>query len=353
MKVAILAPTPPPAGGIAGWTKRMMNASLKDGWSVVVVDEKPIGKRQVFGKAGRPKITEEIVRNHKIWSNLKRVLRDPEVKVVHSCIPSTTFAMLREFICACITKKRKRKFIIHFRCTVPNTTQGRIGRIVLKILCNKSDMIFSLNSQTSRYVAKITKTPIQLIPNFISEEELAVSHDIRDKIETVLYVGGLVENKGAYDVLDIAKRFPKISFHLVGKGDHKFEEYAIANNISNAVFWGQKEPDWVRSELKQADVFLFMTYFRGEGFSNALCEAMAAGLPCIVTDWAANADMIGNCGGYVVPVKDVDAAAKCLVKMQDKNLRRSQSIANIEKVKNKYLEQIVVDKYVEAYNSLL
>ena len=49
MKVVLLAPTPPPAGGIAGWTVRMMSAKLKNNWQVVVVDEKVTGDRQVFG----------------------------------------------------------------------------------------------------------------------------------------------------------------------------------------------------------------------------------------------------------------------------------------------------------------
>ncbi len=33
-KVVLLAPTPP-AGGIAGWTVRTMNATLKNGWQVL------------------------------------------------------------------------------------------------------------------------------------------------------------------------------------------------------------------------------------------------------------------------------------------------------------------------------
>lgn len=38
-KVVLLAPTPPPIGGIAAWTVRMMNATLPDDWKVEVVDE--------------------------------------------------------------------------------------------------------------------------------------------------------------------------------------------------------------------------------------------------------------------------------------------------------------------------
>lgn len=352
-KTILLAPTPPPAGGIAGWTLRMLQADLKNGWELSVVDEKAIGNRQVFGKAGKRNLIDEIKRCNKIWSGLCKELKDSEAKVVHSCIPSVTLAMIREYVCAVITKNRGRKFIIHFRCTVPNTTQGKIGHFVLKRLCNKSDLILSLNKQSSDYLEKLTKTPIQLIPNFVCEEEFIFDYKVRDELKTVIYVGGLVEDKGVYDCLEIAKRMPDISFRFVGKGNDEFEKKAQFYNLKNVVFTGQKAREEVKNELRNADVFLFMTYFRGEGFSNALCEAMAAGLPCVVTDWAANRDMIEEGGGVVVPVHDVDGAVAAIEKMMSKEVREVMSKKNLEKVKAEYLDQVVIDKYAEAYETVI
>lgn len=353
MKVILLAPTPPPAGGIAGWAERMLQAQLKDGWTVEVVDEKAIGKRQTFGKEGRRNLLEEIKRSRTIWKNLKQSLKDSDAKVVQSCIPAVTPAMIREYVCAVITKRRKRKFIIHFRCTVPNTVQGRMGWFILRRLCDKSDMIFSLNRQSTDCLQAMTDTPVRQIPNFIAAGELAERHETRDELKTVLYVGGLVERKGVGDCLKIASQLPDITFKFVGKGDTCFEEEARKQHLDNVVFLGAKDHSGVRAELRQADVFLFMTYFRSEGFSNALCEAMAAGLPCVATDWAANADMIGENGGFVVPVMGVEEAVAAIEKLKDKNLRTRCSASNIEKVKTSYLEPVVLDKYVEAYNELI
>ena len=351
MKVVLLAPTPPPAGGIAGWTDRMMNAQLKNGWTVSVVDEKVTGKRQVFGEKSKRNYFSEIKRCFKIWSNLKKELKDSDAKVVHSCIPSMTLSMMREYVCACITKRRKRKFIIHFRCTVPNTTKGRLGRFMLKRLCNKSDLIMSLNSQTSDYLGKITKTPITLIPNFVSSEEIAETKAIRNDIKKILYVGGVIESKGAYDVIEVARHFPSIEFRLVGKAAEEIESYVEKEKITNVILTGPKERDAVKAELADADVFIFLTYFRGEGFSNALAEAMAAGLPCIATDWAANKDMIGTDGGVIVAVKDVDAAIAAIEYMKPQEIRMAQSERNIAKVKSKYVDTVVLEQYVEVYET--
>ena len=352
-KVVLLAPTPPPAGGIAGWTVRMMNATLKNGWQVQVVDEKVMGNRQVFGEGSRRNIFTEAKRCFRILGDLKKALRDPEAKVVHSCIPSITSSMLREYVCACITKRRGRKFIVHYRCTVPNTTKGRLGHFMLKKLCAKSDLIITLNSQTDDFLRGITKTPFKLIPNFISADELADSHVINPEVKRVLYVGGVIETKGAYEILELARRFPDIEFRMVGKSEEAVERYAADNGITNAVFAGAKERDEVKAELAEADVFLFMTYFRGEGFSNALAEAMAAGLPCIATDWAANRDMIGAEGGAVVGVKDVDGAEAALRSMLSPEVRAAQSAANIKKVRDCYVDSVVLDMYVDAYEGLV
>lgn len=108
MKVILLAPTPPPAGGIASWTVRMQNASLKNGWKVEVIDEKLIGNRDVFGNKIKRRLLVEMKRCFHIWRQLWKALKDDDAKIVHSCIPASTTGMFREYICALITQIRKK-----------------------------------------------------------------------------------------------------------------------------------------------------------------------------------------------------------------------------------------------------
>lgn len=351
MKTVLLAPTPPPAGGIANWTLRMMNATLKNGWTVSVVDEKVIGGREVFGSGTKRNFLVETKRCCRIWKNLRKELKDPQAAVVHSCIPSATLSMLREYVCACITKHKKRKFITHFRCTVPNTTKGKIANIILKKLCDKSDMLILLNQQSVNYLKPITDTPIVLIPNFIDETEICESHVIKSEIETVLYVGGVIKTKGCMDIVEVARSFPNINFRLIGRADEEIIKYA--EGLSNIIFTGVKNKQEIQEEMKNADIFMFLSYFPGEGFSNALAEAMAMGLPCIVTDWAANADMIEDKGGIAVPIKSPDKAVEALNRLSDIKLRQQYSLFNIQKVKTYYSEKAVVSQYVDCYENCI
>lgn len=352
MKVVLLAPTPPPAGGIASWTIRMKNASLKNGWEVKIVDEKLIGKRDIFGNTKR-NILDEIKRCFIIWTQLWRALNDADVRIVHSNIPAGTTGMLREYICACITKIRKRRFIIHYRCTLPNMVTSKLGHWVFRALTNKSNLVFALNSPSVEFVKKFSKTAVVLIPNFIEKSDVVNGRTkiIAEDVKRILYVGGVIESKGCYDIISVAKEFPRIEFRLVGKPEAKIQELEIPPNL---VLCGEKNKAEVKKEFEEADIFIFVSYFPGEGFSNALAEAMANGLPCIVSDWAANRDMIENEGGIVVDIKNVRAIADAIkILINDKSKRLSQSEWNIKKVKRCYIDSIVTDMYIDSYEDLL
>lgn len=347
VKVLLLAPTPPPFGGIAGWTERMLHSELKNRWRVEVVDEKLIGKRGLFGDEDKRNYRQEVRRCFRIWKELSRKLKDPDIAVVHSCIPSYTFSMLREYVCACITKGRKKPFIIHFRSTVPNTKGGRLWRYLLVRLCQKSDGIIVLNRQSADYLKTLTRTVIELIPNFVNEEEIAKEKEIRQDVTKIVYVGGVIEEKGCCEIIEAAKAFPHISFYLVGAIDHRITEKA--SNTKNVIFTGTMDKAGVKQILREADVFLFLSWFPGEGFSNALAEAMAMGLPCIVTDWAANKDMVENKGGFVVPIRCPREVEKAIHGIMPPEIRERQSQFNRTKIRSAYRESIILEQYVDCY----
>jgi len=353
MKVILLAPTPPPAGGIAGWTIRMQNVSLKNGWKVEVVDEKLIGNRDVFGNNTKKRLLVEMKRCFNIWKQLWKALEDDDATIVHSCIPAVSTGMLREYICLMITKIRKRKFIIHYRCTLPNMVKSRMELFLFKRLTQKSDLVMVLNSSSVDFVKKYCETHVVLTPNFIEKNDVIKENTkiIYENIKRVLYVGGVIKSKGCCDIIKVAEKFPQIQFRLVGNPQKEIVDMV---KTSNVMLLGEKNKIEVETELADADLFIFLTHFPGEGFSNSLTEAMAKGLPCIVTDWAANLDMIEDHGGIVVRTNDVPAIVEAIKKLDsDKNRRKEQSNWNIRKVKENYIDTRVTNMYVDAYERVI
>lgn len=126
------------------------------------------------------------------------------------------------------------------------------------------------------------------------------------------------------------------------------DKYTKANNV---IFAGQKEHHELLTLLDDSDVFLFPSH--SEGFSIALAEAMAKGLPCIVTDVGANADMISDETGKIVPKNDVNAIEEAIKSIKPYEVRLRMSQKSVNKVMSDYTQNEVMIKIFQLYKKVL
>ena len=350
MKALYLAPLPPPAGGIATWAIRMKNAELKNGWTVQIIDEKVTDNRDLKAQKVNYNLAQEARRCFVIWKNLWKALDDKDAAIVHSSIPAALTSMSREVVCAIITRLRRRKFIIHFRCTVPNMVKSKASLAVFRILTGLSNGVIALNSASEDFTKEHSKTYVQVIPNFVSLSEVIENKTSTDSF-IVLYVGTVIPDKGCLTMIQAAKECPEYQFRLVGAVGKEMKHIDLPANV---IMTGEATKDAVREELSAASVFVFASSYIGEGFSNSLAEAMAAKLPCIVTDWAANADMIEDKGGFIIEKDDVAGMVESLRTLQaDSVLRTRMGNWNAQKVRERYSQEYITGQYVDLYESVL
>lgn len=100
--------------------------------------------------------------------------------------------------------------------------------------------------------------------------------------------------------------------------------------------------------MSSADIGILCSH--QEGFSNAVLEGMAAGLPMVVTDVGGNAEaVIDGQNGLVVPPNAPDALAAALLRMANDPNRRLMGETGRERVKNFFSMQICINAYEDLY----
>jgi glycosyltransferase involved in cell wall biosynthesis/Ser/Thr protein kinase RdoA (MazF antagonist) len=171
----------------------------------------------------------------------------------------------------------------------------------------------------------------------------------------LLYVGRLHPQKGL-DVLLQALRLlnddpaRQLQLRLLGDGPARGELTALADQLDlneQVTFCGQS--DQVLEELAAADVFVLPS--RAEGLSNALLEAMAAGVPAVVSDIPGNVDVVEHeKNGLLFRVDDPQALTDCLASLLDQEeLRRRLGRAARQTVEARFSLETVARHYVKLY----
>ena len=335
-----------PNGGIAIWTDVYLSSCDNLGISYTLVNTQPVGARAKNGNAKRS-FSDEIKRTKAIFSQLKEALQINEHDVAHINTSCGTFGIIRDYLIAKRIKKASpnTKIVIHYHCDIPFQVKGRIGRFFLSKLTKFADVHLALCENSKRYLKERFSCESIKIPNFINEsvvrcDEKSISQDVR----RAFFVGRVSREKGAVELYELARRFPDINFCLAGALTDELSDIERPKNVE---LTGAIPHDLVLDHMDKSDVFVFPTH--SEGFSVALMEAMARGLPVITTDVGANRDMIEDFGGIIVEVENVDALEAAMETIRPQDVRKTMSTGNISKVRDNYTTEAVMKKIIASY----
>jgi glycosyltransferase involved in cell wall biosynthesis len=170
------------------------------------------------------------------------------------------------------------------------------------------------------------------------------------------YVGRLYPSKGLNVLLEALAQLPPAPnwrLTLVGGGSARAQlaQQAGELGLEDRIEFVGEVPD-VLPYLQQADLFVLPSHT--EGISNALLEAMAAGLPCLATDNAGNRHVLTqNETGLLVRVGDAaDMASALSTLLADAQLRERLGRAARHLVETCFSIASVTEAYLQLYREL-
>lgn len=122
------------------------------------------------------------------------------------------------------------------------------------------------------------------------------------RLEAV-YVGNVTEMKGIYYLLEAAMSIPLNKMRLTVVGEYDNRTGVFDGYMKHIRLLGRVTHDEVKKILCESDIFVFPSL--GEGLSLSVLEAMACGLPGIVSkNSGANDAIIDGLNGYVVDIQN-------------------------------------------------
>lgn len=154
----------------------------------------------------------------------------------------------------------------------------------------------------------------------------------------------------------LLKKYPNVHFLMIGKGvDHKnpiltqlIKELGIDNHVS---LLGERND--IACLISSLDILTSSSAY-GESFPNVVGEAMACGVPCVVTDVGDSAWIVGNTG-YVVPTRNPEALASAWKKLLELGEDRRESLGKAARarIETEFSLDSVVAKYESLYESFI
>ncbi|NMD70173.1 glycosyltransferase family 4 protein [Bacillus sp. DNRA2] len=346
LRVLLISPLPPPAGGIATWTKLYLNSGIVKKNFINIINTSIKGKR--LYNIDKRSIIEEFVRAFKIYYKTRKALKE-QYDIIHMNCSCSKFGMIRDYFCIKAAKNDNSKIVVHFHCDTNYMIKDVFNLFLFKKICNTADKIFCLNISSYNHVNSISPDKSIIIPNFIEIEKSYINNDkiIANKIKNIVFVGHVIRSKGCVDINLIAERMPDLNFCLIGKVSDEIKHLPKPINLC---YLGEISKDQVIEHMLSGDIFLFPTYT--EGFPNVVLEAMACGLPVISTPVGAIPEMIEDFGGKIIDVGNIDGFINAIESLQDKKIREKMSIWNREKVKTHYSLNLVMEKIFKEYSDI-
>lgn len=178
----------------------------------------------------------------------------------------------------------------------------------------------------------------------------------------VMFTGRMVREKGIVTLAEAAEKLRKeyegkVVFMLCGKlsdNPKAMKKEEVEALCDGKYFKWLGHRDDVKELLKQCHIVAFPSYYR-EGVPKSLIEATAIGRPVITCNSIGCKDTVDDgVNGFLIPVRDGEMLAEKLkLLIEDKDLREKMGEASRRKAEKEFSLDVVIEKHLEAYSSLV
>jgi len=284
------------------------------------------------------KVLKKLFKYFRIFSYVK-FLKKNKINVIHiHLVGCYMFGIISSYL-SCISNKiitwhniydnsvKKWGSLHQFYSNCKSIAKVKIGSYFASNIIAVSDNVKERNCIFYR----INPKNVHTIHNGINvdglfEKKSDSNSKLRKDNFSIIAVGTLQYQKGYIIMLkamkEIIKRFPFVNLSIMGDGPDRsiLESYIEQNNLKNNIYLKGIQKD-IPLLLVKSDLFLMTSLW--EGFSIALLEAMATGLPIIATEVGGNSEAIKhNKTGLLIPKNNIGETINAISQLIENSEKR-------------------------------
>ena len=261
--------------------------------------------------------------NIKAYKQLKNIIDENKYEIIHCHTP--VGGVLTRLAARKARKKYNTKVIytahgFHF-FKGNNPVKNFIFRTIEKYAAKYTDILITINKEDYENALKFKlkeNGKVEYVPGVgIDTDVIKKTKYDRNKFlddtridnngtTLLLSVGEINRNKNQEVVIKALAKLPETYHYIlcgIGENKENLEKIAKEKNVFDRVHFLGFRND-IFSIMKCCDIFVFPS--KREGLPVSVMEAMACGLPCIVSDIRGNHDLVDQKGGYVIKLDNFE-----------------------------------------------
>ena len=373
---------PPLGGGAANATKYLLDAYSKENIAVDLVTSAPDAQKQVVDVGNSVKVylvpigkrpgtlhhqsPFDLLRYS--WSGFwqaRSLMKKNQYDVIHAF-----FGVPCGFMALVLGRMFNVPYLVSLRGSdVPGYSHRfkliyPFLKILIRLVWRKAALVVA-NSKGLQELALETnkKQPISIIPNGV--DTIRFSPNVTRKGEKeagtiIITVGAtrITPRKGIRFLLEavynLRDQYPQVRVEIMGEGSEResLEAWVKEKDMEERiVFVGRIPADHTPGWYRRADIFVLPS--ANEGMSNALLEALATGLPAIVTDTGGSHELVTNqVNGLYIEKESAASIQEALVKLLDDADMRAR-FGEASRIKAETLAwENVASEYMACYEKM-
>ena len=283
---------------------------------------------------------------------MHRLMRQSDLVHLHFPLPlGVSAVMLRALV--------KRPFVVTVHGNADVYELPRAMEPVTRAVLTRADAVVSVSEDLGDYLTSVMHVPrVTVIPNGVDVDEFH-PHHVERPVLTLFSISRLVPRKNIHVLIaaveQLASEGAALSLIIAGTGPEEERIKRLAEQSSGAVrFIGFIDESRKRGILSDTDVFVQLSI--REGLSIATLEALASGVPCLVSDLPGVREPVapGRTGWYVENPENVQSVVTALRRVLADRARLAEMKRACRAVAvERYSLQAMCEGYWNVFTDLL